>query len=218
MEADASIVELSARQTSSPLITLFPWHCAVLMRWQTGQRAVGPAMRVRVPNLLRSFLDPWICQLKTCPYMAIRSSTIRGSRFSFVSSAGGSLTACGVANLGSLGNVARRNLRRRTGTNYGRRQRGSISRPSIRTFPGQVRAAIPEIRTIAKSDREFLLLVELAKSAVTRSLIGSVLTKGVDVEDRIRSMQERDSRPSMRKRLGHALKRFEHAIREADLK
>lgn len=80
-------------------------------------------------------------------------------------------------------------------------------------LPGQVRAAIPEIQSIAKSKREFLLLVELAKSAGTRSLIGSVLTGNVDVEARVRSMCERERRLAMRRRLAHALRRFERAVR-----
>ena len=81
------------------------------------------------------------------------------------------------------------------------------------SLPGQVRAVIPEIRSIAKSKREFLLLVELAKSARTRSLIGSVLTGNVDVEVRVRSMHERERQQAMRKRLAQALKRFERAVR-----
>ena len=81
------------------------------------------------------------------------------------------------------------------------------------SLPGQVRAVIPEIRSIATSKREFLLLVELAKSAQTRSLIGSVLTGNVDVEARVRSMRERERHKAMRKRLAQALRRFERAVR-----
>lgn len=80
-------------------------------------------------------------------------------------------------------------------------------------LPGQARAVIPEIRSIAKSNREFVLLVELAKSARTRNLIGSVLTRNVDVEARVRSMCERDRELAMRKRLAQALRRFEKAVR-----
>ena len=80
-------------------------------------------------------------------------------------------------------------------------------------LPGQVRVVIPEIRSIAKSKREFLLLVELAKSARTRNLIGSVLTANVDVEARVRSLHARESNPAVRKKLEHALKRFERAAR-----
>lgn len=85
------------------------------------------------------------------------------------------------------------------------------------SLPGQVRAVIPEIRSIAKSEREFLLLVELAKSTQTRSLIGSVLTRNLDVESRVRSMRDREGKPAIRKRLEQALKRFERAVRVSGL-
>ena len=90
---------------------------------------------------------------------------------------------------------------------------GRLLETEFPNLPGQVSAAIPEIRSIAKSKREFLLLIELAKSAQTRNLIGSVLTADVDVEDRVRSLHERDRKPAIRKRLGNSLKRFERAAR-----
>lgn len=55
-------------------------------------------------------------------------------------------------------------------------------------LPGHVRAVTPEIRSISKSEREFKLLVELAKSAKTRNLIGTVLKENIDIESRVRSM------------------------------
>ena len=94
-------------------------------------------------------------------------------------------------------------------------EEGKLLEAKFPKLPGQVRAAILEIRSIAKSEREFLLLVELAKSARTRSLIGSVLTRNVDVEARVRSLYERANKAAMRKRLGHALKRFERSVRVA---
>lgn len=56
------------------------------------------------------------------------------------------------------------------------------------SLPGQVRVMVPEIRTIAKSPHEYLLLIELAKSANTRNLIGSVLTQDCDVVARVESL------------------------------
>ena len=90
---------------------------------------------------------------------------------------------------------------------------GKLLEAEFPNLPGQVRVAIPEIRSIAESEREFLLLVELAKSAQTRNLIGSVLTAGVDVEARVRSLCERENNPAFRKRLERALTRFERAAR-----
>ena len=90
---------------------------------------------------------------------------------------------------------------------------GKMLEAEFPRLPGQVRVMIPEIRSIAKSKREFLLLVELAKSARTRSLIGSVLTGDVDVEARVRSIHERGRQQALRKRLTQALRRFERAVR-----
>ena len=90
---------------------------------------------------------------------------------------------------------------------------GKLLEAEFPNLPGQVRVVIPEIRSIAKSEREFLLLVELAKSARTRNLIGSVLTANIDVEARVRSLHGRESNPAVRKKLEHALKRFERAAK-----
>ena len=82
------------------------------------------------------------------------------------------------------------------------------------SLPGQVRIMLPEIKTIAKTPREHLLLLELAKSANTRNLIGTVLTVDVDVEAIIRSMAKRDKDESLTKRLNQAIRRFERVLRK----
>ena len=81
------------------------------------------------------------------------------------------------------------------------------------SLPGQVRIAIPEIRTHAKTAREYLLLVELAKSARTRELIGTVLSNDVDIEGRVRSIASSNKDGALTKRLNDAIRRFEHAIK-----
>ena len=80
------------------------------------------------------------------------------------------------------------------------------------SLPSQVRIAIPEIRTVAKTPREYLLLVELAKSASTRELIGKVLCADVDVEGRVRSMASTGKDVTVTKRLNYAIRRFERVI------
>ena len=77
------------------------------------------------------------------------------------------------------------------------------------SLPGQVRIAIPEIRAVAKTAREYILLVELAKSANTRELIGTVLGAEIDVEDRVRRMAGSSKDIALKKRLNYALQRFE---------
>lgn len=81
-------------------------------------------------------------------------------------------------------------------------------------LPGQVRIMIPEIMTIAKSQREYLLLIELAKSANTRNLIGTVLSRDDDIEGKVRSLANRNKNPRLEKRLNWAIRRFDKAARK----
>ena len=81
-------------------------------------------------------------------------------------------------------------------------------------LPGHVRIMIPEIMPIAKNIREYILLVELAKSADTRDLIGTVLFQGIPIEDRVHSLANRDKNPALEKRLKQAIQRFNKAIRK----
>ena len=80
-------------------------------------------------------------------------------------------------------------------------------------LPGHVRIMIPEIKTIAKTAREYSLLIELAKSAHTRELIGSILLADMDIEDRVRSLASRNKNPRLEKRLNQALRRFNKVVR-----
>jgi len=81
------------------------------------------------------------------------------------------------------------------------------------SLPGHARIMIPEIRTIAKNLREYLLLVELSKSANTRSLIGSVLTTDCDVEKRLNTIKTKTSDLGLQKRIEQAFQRFERELR-----
>jgi hypothetical protein len=82
------------------------------------------------------------------------------------------------------------------------------------TLPGPVRAMVLEIRTIAKSMDEYLLMIELAKSANTRNLIGSVLTKDCDVMARIESLRLKSNDAALKKRLEYAIQRFQRELRK----
>ena len=85
------------------------------------------------------------------------------------------------------------------------------------SLPGHVRIMIPEIQTIAKDEREYLLLVELAKSANTRNLIGSVLTSDCNVESRLRTLKSKTNDESLKKRIHRALHRYEKETKRRDL-
>ncbi len=84
-------------------------------------------------------------------------------------------------------------------------------------LPGQVRIMLPEIQAIAKNEREYLLLVELAKSANTRNLIGTVLTSDCNVEDALRSFERSNKDEALKKRLIQAQQRFTKELRRRGL-
>ncbi len=87
------------------------------------------------------------------------------------------------------------------------------------SLPGHTRVMIPEIRMIAKNEREFYLLVELAKSASTRNLVGTLLTPDVDdVEGRFRSSTMKSRNPAMKRRMENALRRFEKKLLQAGIR
>jgi hypothetical protein len=70
---------------------------------------------------------------------------------------------------------------------------------------------LPEIDTVAQSAEERLLLIELAKSAHTRNLIGSVLKSGGDLVARVEALARATSDDSLQRRLELALNRFRRA-------
>lgn len=84
-------------------------------------------------------------------------------------------------------------------------------------LPGQVRIMIPEIRTVSKNLREYLLLVELAKSANTRTLVGSLLTHDCEVESRLADIQKKTKDLSLKKRIEQALTRFQRELKRRNL-
>ena len=84
----------------------------------------------------------------------------------------------------------------------------------VPSLPGQVRVMVPEIRTIARSEREYLLLLELAKSANTRNLIGSVLTKDADVVARLQAKRSASTDSALNKRIDDALSRWRKELRK----
>lgn len=80
-------------------------------------------------------------------------------------------------------------------------------------LPGQARIMVPEIRAISSTRREALLLIELAKSAQTRNLIGDVLTDGVDVEKVLNDLRSKTKDVALAKRIDRALARLPKQLR-----
>jgi HNH endonuclease len=95
--------------------------------------------------------------------------------------------------------------------------RGKALEEEFPNLPGHVRVMIPEIQAIADNEREYVLLIELAKSARTRNLIGTILTKETRVGQVVDSMKERSADPVLRKKLEQAWKRFGRETRRRNL-
>lgn len=90
---------------------------------------------------------------------------------------------------------------------------GKVLEEDLSDLPGHIRVMIPEIQTIANNEREYPLLIEVAKSARIRNLLGTILTKGTNVEQVADSMKERSADPALRKKLEQAWKRLGKATR-----
>lgn len=77
------------------------------------------------------------------------------------------------------------------------------------SLPGPVRVMLPQIQAIAKDESEFLLLIELAKSASTRNLIGSEIVGRKSVREELESVRSRaTTNPTLLKRINWALRRW----------
>jgi len=111
------------------------------------------------------------------------------------------------------GKSAQKKLERIYRLEFWQTEEGKALESEFPNLPGHVRVIIPEIKTVAKNQREYLLLTELAKSANTRSLIGSVLTAGCDVESRVRAIERKTSDTALKKRVQQSLQRFERELR-----
>ncbi|MFC1874061.1 HNH endonuclease [Chloroflexota bacterium] len=117
----------------------------------------------------------------------------------------------------ATGTGAQKKIEKHYRTEFWQTKDGKALETELPSLPGQARIMIPEIQTIAKNLREFLLLLELAKSANTRSLIGTVLTFDIDIESRVRSIMERTNDEPLRNRIMYALKRFERETKRRSL-
>ena len=80
-------------------------------------------------------------------------------------------------------------------------------------LPGPVRVMLPQIQTIAKDESEMQLLIELAKSASTRNLIGSEIIGRRPVQEELEAARKRaEGNPALLKRIDWALKRWRELI------
>ena len=119
--------------------------------------------------------------------------------------------------LSFTGKQAQKKLEKAYRRSFWETEEGKALEDMFPSLPGQARIMVPEIKTIASNAREFWLLVELAKSARTRNLIGTILTKECDVEQRFRDSIPKTRNGSLQKRMKQALVRFEKHVRNSDV-
>jgi len=123
-----------------------------------------------------------------------------------------------AGDLSMTGKTAQKKLERAFRTAFWQTSEGKALEAQFPLLPGQCRVMIQEIQTIAKSTNEFLLLVELAKSANTRNLIGTLLVKQCNIFERMKDLLRRSSTETpLRKRLEQALIRSEKEVRKCRL-
>ena len=91
-------------------------------------------------------------------------------------------------------------------------------RKEFPNLPRQVIAIIPEIKAIAATEREYLLLIELAKSASTRNLIGTVLKHGYNIELTLVNYQKKVKDEALKKRIDRAINRWKQELRKMQIK
>jgi hypothetical protein len=84
-------------------------------------------------------------------------------------------------------------------------------------LPGHARVMIPEIKTLASSVYDFLLLVELAKSANTRNLINSSLGSTDSVHEQVLAIRNRSTDQALVKRIDQAFTRYEQELRRRNI-
>jgi len=85
------------------------------------------------------------------------------------------------------------------------------------SLPGHARVMIPEIKTVASSVQDFILLVELAKSANTRNLINSSLRSATSVHERLLAIRNKSTDHALVKRIDQAFARYERELRKRNL-
>ena len=118
-----------------------------------------------------------------------------------------------AGDLRAAGKTAQKKIEKAYRRDFWQTETGRRLEAECPMLPGQVRVMLPEIRAIAKTEDEFRLLVELAKSASTRNIVGPIITKESDVVALVRSMSVGRGDEALKKRLAQALTRFERGCR-----
>jgi len=93
---------------------------------------------------------------------------------------------------------------------FHRTELGEMISEKYPNLPGPVRVMLPQILTIGKDESELRLLIELAKSAHTRNLIGSEIRGRTSVLEELENVRKRVlGNPALLKRIDWALNRWQ---------
>jgi hypothetical protein len=110
------------------------------------------------------------------------------------------------------GKSAQQKIEKHYRTEIWNSQTGQAMIEKYPNLPGHARIMLPEIETISKSEEDFVLLVELSKSANTRNLIGNELNSDVNVTEVANALLDKTKDISLQKRLQQALNRTRSVI------
>lgn len=115
--------------------------------------------------------------------------------------------------LAITGKAAQQKIEKAYRREFWQTARGKALEAEFPNLPGHVRVMLPEIQTIAKDEREYLLMIELAKSANTRNLIDTVLTSECEVESVLDTFEHGTKDEALKKRIVQAKQRFVKELR-----
>jgi hypothetical protein len=118
-----------------------------------------------------------------------------------------------LGHLRASGKTAQKKIEKAYRREFWQTEIGKRLEAEFPALPSQVRVMLPEIRAVAKDEDEARLLIELAKSANTRNLIGTLLAKDSDVVALVRAMSVSRGDEALKKRLVQALRRFDRVAR-----
>ena len=115
---------------------------------------------------------------------------------------------------GLTGGEAQKKLEKAYRREFWQTPEGRAMQAQFPLLPGHARIMLHEIRAIAKTSRDYRILVELAKSAHTRNLIGTVLTPESDIPQSLISLSSRSRDDGLKRRIRDALRRAGEASSE----
>lgn len=107
------------------------------------------------------------------------------------------------------GSEAQKRLEKSFRLEFHKTDLGKLILKKYPNLPGPVRVMLPQIQAIAKDESEIQLLIELAKSASTRNLIGSEIVGRKSVQEELEYVKRKaKGNPALLKRIDWALKRW----------